>query len=630
VISCRVLGPVQVSVDGGAPPPELLWRKNIALLIYLARSPGRRRTREHLVGVLWGDKSESSARHSLREAIRVIRRSIGEDAVGTEGDQVRLEKGAVELDVEQLEAQAAAGSWAAAARLVAGEFLEGFSVPDASPFEDWLLAERVQWRRRSVEALTRHAEMRLAAGATREAVADARRASALDPASERALRVAMQGIALDGDRADALQLYTEARAATGTRDAETDALAERLRRSREWHLSPGVRVASERGAESRRAPLEGREQEMAALVGRWHAVRADRKLGLVMIEADSGFGKTRLAQELVARVELEGGVSAVVRAVPADVDQPMSGMLGVARGGLLAAPGVAGTQRAALATLAANATEWAERFPAAAKEPAVWSLGAAVADALRAASESQPVLLLIDDAQWLDEASGRTLEAIVRDLATAPVLVMLVVASQPPPVLQDLATRVGRDVPGAIVRLQPLPAAAIKALARWALPSYTDDETDRLARRVMVDSAGLPLLAIELLHAVALGLDLKSEAGAWPEPLKTLDQTLPGQLPDAITAAIRVGVRRLSAAAQQAMIAVAVLGERVGAASIGRAAGLEGDALHAALDELEWQRWLVSEPRGYAFLARVMGDVVRRDMVTPGQRQRMIDAAKTL
>src|SRR3989454_11500520 len=51
-----------------------LWRKHLALLVYLARSPRRTRTREHLLGLLWADRDEKQARHSLSEALRVLRR----------------------------------------------------------------------------------------------------------------------------------------------------------------------------------------------------------------------------------------------------------------------------------------------------------------------------------------------------------------------------------------------------------------------------------------------------------------------------------------------------------------------------------------------------------------------------
>ena len=71
------------------------------------------------------------------------------------------------------------------------------------------------------------------------------------------------------------------------------------------------------------------------------------------------------------------------------------------------------------------------------------------------------------------------------------------------------------------------------------------------------------------------------------------------------------------------LVATAVLGGRVAGAKLGRAAGLAGEALAQALDELEWQGWLAAEPRGYAFVARIVRDVIDRDMVTAGHRQRI-------
>ncbi len=71
------------------------------------------------------------------------------------------------------------------------------------------------------------------------------------------------------------------------------------------------------------------------------------------------------------------------------------------------------------------------------------------------------------------------------------------------------------------------------------------------------------------------------------------------------------------------LVAAAVLGGRVAGAKLGQAAGLAGEALAQALDELEWQGWLAAEPRGYAFVARIVRDVIDRDMATPGQRLRL-------
>jgi predicted ATPase len=249
---------------------------------------------------------------------------------------------------------------------------------------------------------------------------------------------------------------------------------------------------------------------------------------------------------------------------------------------------------------------------------------------LRAVTAEQPVMVLVDDAHRLDRESLLALEAALRDLTTAPFCLLLTRVAHPVPAeLDELQSRLGRDVDGAVLRLAPLSGDALRTLAHWALPRYTDEDLDRVTRRVASDSAGLPLLAVELLHAVALGLDLERISGAWPRPLRTLDQTLPGDLPEVVVGAIRVGFRRLSAAAQLVLAAVAVVGkgERVATAVLARATGLAAPELANALDELEWERWLAAEPRGYAFVARIVRDVVSRDLVTAGQRQRLLEAA---
>jgi DNA-binding SARP family transcriptional activator len=630
MILCQTLGPVGLSVDGGPAPPELLWRKHLALLVYLARSP-RGRTREHLVGLLWAEKPEAAARHSLNEAIRVLRRYAGETSLDTGGGKVRLAPEAVQLDAAQLEALAAAGEWKAAARLVAGEFLEGFAIAGASAFEDWLASERSLLRQRSVEVLVSHADELLRAGQASESIAVALRALALEPGSERALRVTMRGLTLSGDRAGALERYDAfcarlSKEAARAPDAETRSLAERVRHERS--IRPVLPVGKAQPAdELLKLPLVGREVELGRLVDAAARTCSERRAAVLVLEGDSGVGKTRLAVELLARLRLDGVVVAAVRAVEADRGEEWSGVLALARSGLLFARGLGAAPASALAGFTSAIAEWADRFPNL-PEDAPATLGRALSEVLRAATDEQPVALAVDDAGWLDRSSLLALLATLRDLASAPLIIVFATDLQPPrPELDDIRARLGRDIRGVSVRLGPLDSADLKALARRMLPGFNDVEVERVVRRVATDSAGLPLLAVELLRAVALGLDLRGTPGAWPEPLKTLDQTLPGDLPDTVVAAIRIGFRRLTPAAQRALSTAAVLGERVPIQLLGRVTGLPAAELAAALDELEWHRWLVFEPRGYSFLARVTQQVIARDMLTPGQRQRVMEAA---
>ncbi len=599
-------------------------------MIYLARSPRNARSREHLVGLLWGDRTETAARHSLSEALRVIRRHAGEASVDTTAGQVRLAPGFVEIDVDRLELLAAEGNWEAAAELIAGDFLEGFAVPGASEFEDWLGAERELWRRKGVEVLVRGSEALSRAGRTQDASSYATRALALEPTSELAVGAALRCMSLSGDRSGALEVFDRFQARLAEEvgvepGEETRALAERVRRERvQRHHTSGGYVE---GDAMVRAPLEGRTDELGRLLEQVARSSRERRACVFVLEGESGVGKTRLLEEALARLRLDGTSIAAARAVEADRTEPWSGVLAIARGGLLEASGIGAAAPEALAAFARELPDWSARFagvPVGSAQP----LGRAVIETLRAAAEERPVVLAVDDAQWLDGESASAIGPLMRDLAGTPLAILLAVVPHPPrPELDELRSRIGRDLAGEVLRLRPLDRTALRRLAERMLPGYDSIAIDRVTRRVATDSAGLPLLAVELLRAVALGLDLKTVSEAWPEPLRTLDQTLPGGLPDAVVAAIRIGFRRLSPPAQRVLAAAAVLGDLVPAALLERTAMLGREDVEIALDELEWHRWLIAEPRGYSFVARIVRKVIERDMVTAGQRQRVLAAA---
>src|SRR6266699_163356 len=320
-VYCRVLGPVQVTVAGADAPPELLWRKHVALLVYLARSPRRRRTREHLVGLLWSDRDEKQARHSLSEALHVFRRVLGDDQVRADVDQIGLGADGVTLDCDRFAELYAHGDWPGAAALVEGDFLEGLSIPDASQFEDWLGGERVRWRAQSVDALVRHAEGLLAQG---DAAA----------AATAALRVADDLASVLAD-----QVGT----APGT---ETARLVERLREARVGRRVPAAPAI----AAHPRPPLCGRAAELAALTAAWERAKGGRGQ-LVLVEGEPGEGKSRLIEELVARARLDDATVAAARAVAVDQEKQWSAVAGLLSAGLAEAPGLAGAPSDALAAL---------------------------------------------------------------------------------------------------------------------------------------------------------------------------------------------------------------------------------------------------------------------------------------
>src|SRR6266567_3827480 len=541
-LSVRVLGPARVTVDGAAAPPELLWRKHLALLVYLARSPRKSRTREHLLGLLWSDRTEPLARHSLSEALRVLRRVLGDTAVQADVDQVRLATDRVTLDCDRFAAHAERGEWDSAAALVEGEFLEGLALPDANQFETWLGAERTLWRAQGLEALVKSAEAQLARGDT-----------------------------------------------------------------------PAARP---------RPPLLGRSAELAAAAAAWERAKAARGQ-VVLVQGEPGEGKTRLIEELVARARLDDATVAAARAVPADREREWSAVAGLVAAGLADAPGLASAPAPALASLGALDPDLGTRFRGGRAEPAM-HIGQAFTAAVTAAAQERPLLLVIDDAQWLDALSLALLPALARDTAPHRVLLLLGVARGGPDgercdVLQG---RLGRDLEGAVIRLDRLDQTALAELVAWAVPAFSADERDRLGRRVERDTAGIPLLAVALVEAVAAGYRLAPDAPAWPTPARTLIDSLPGTLPPAVVGAVCLRFGGLPLAAQHVLGAAAALGGRADVTQLARATGLEPGPVAQALDVLEWERWLSADMQGYVFAAPIERDIVLQEMLTPGQARR--------
>ena len=627
-VSVRVLGPARVTVEGAAAPPELLWRKHLALLVYLARSPRKSRTREHLLGLLWSDRNEALARHSLSEALRVLRRVLGDAAVQADVDQVRLATDGVTLDCDRFAALAEQGEWDAAAALVEGEFLEGLALPDANQFETWLGAERTLWRAQGLEALVKSAEARLARGDTAAAARAALGAVALDPTSEPAARTAMRALALAGDRAAALRVAEGlARALGDALDAapspEMARLVERIREAR-----VGRRILAAPPAARPRPPLLGRSAELTAGAAAWERAKAARGQ-VVLVQGEPGEGKTRLIEELAARARLDDATVAAARAVPTDRDRDWSAVAGLVAAGLGDAPGLASAPSPALASLGRLNPDLGARFRGGLSDPAMpaMEIGDAFVAAVIAAAAERPLLLVIDDAQWLDAASLALLPALARDTASHRVLLLLSVARGVPDgerfdVLQG---RLGRDLEGAVIRLGRLDQAALAELVAWAVPAYGADDRHRLGRRVERDTAGIPLLALALLEAVAAGYRLAPDAPAWPSAARTLIDSLPGSLPPAVVGAVCLRFRGLPLPAQQVLGAAAALGGRGDVARLARATGLEPGPVAQVLDVLEWERWLTADAQGYLFTAAIERDIVLQEMLTPGQARRYRD-----
>jgi DNA-binding SARP family transcriptional activator/type II secretory pathway predicted ATPase ExeA len=611
-------GPPTARLAGREPPPDVVWRKHLGLLIYLAFSPDRTRARDHLLGLLWPEKPEAHARHSLNEAVRRLRARLGAERLLTRGDAITLHDAGLSVDALRFAALPPERS-AEAVALLRGDFLEGFTVDDAPAFEEWTAHERTRWRTRGAGTLVTAGEAALAAGRLADAEEVALRALALEPHGEAGARLRLRTMALRGDTAGALAWYHEyagrLETTLGERPSrDLEALVERIR-NRAWHRVPTPPAVAT-------PPLVGREAAQRTALRVIGAALAGASRTLVVI-GDPGLGKTRLLGETLARAALDGAVTVVATPLASDHDAPWSTLRALGRAGLVTAPGSAATDPEALTVLGGLLPEFGSRPSRVPTDHG--EVANALARLLATVVEERPLVVAVDDAHYADGATLAALGAALAEVRAGPlalVLTCLPDAGRGPPALTHLRSEVGRRLSGESVRLEPLAPADVRRLVEALAPWCTDEEMrERLARRTMFETTGSPFLAVTLLHALARASTMRSDVLAWPHRGSTIDSPLPISVPDLVRMAVVARVSELDPDDLQLLRAASIGGLGLDLELLSETSGLAGPVLDEGLTRLERAGLVTCDGRRYSFAAPLIAEVVRRDCLTPGQRR---------
>ena len=183
--------------------------KRFALLTYLSveRERGYAR-RDALATLLWPDLDEDHARGSLRQSVRFLRKTLGPDVIESCGEEsLAVRATTISCDAVAFEHACANGDLAAALELYRGSFLEGFVLPGAPAFEQWLQSRRAELRDQVVRAASTLAQREESAGNAGAAIQCARRVVALAPHDEAAERRLIALLNRTGNRAGALEEY---------------------------------------------------------------------------------------------------------------------------------------------------------------------------------------------------------------------------------------------------------------------------------------------------------------------------------------------------------------------------------------------------------------------------------------
>lgn len=537
-----------------------------------------------------------------------------------------------------------------------GEVLEGLDLPDFDAYQAWLVAEREETRGLRARALAelvsrlerdpkralRHArawsrsdpmnsqarlaviQMALRTGqpddARRTYEAARRTFAELDPEQERnltagwrALRAQVHG-RKQGATAAAISAPTaaqegrsaDAAVAPQPVDGEQPDGESASGSARAAHAQAATETAHDAGASTARPsahntarqaftlPLTGRDEELRVLSDALQGVASSRRARLVLATGEPGIGKSRLLDEIMQQARTAGHPVLSGAAYEGEAGRPYGPWID----GLRSHPQLVVDERLAPILASAPGIEMRSRE----------ALFSGVADALSSLTEagSRPLLMVLEDAHWLDEGSAELLHYVVRMQRDLPVLFVL---SARPAELSDsnsvlrVLRSLRRDVEQSDLPLRPLPAVATARLV-----AQINEGLD--AEAVHQRSGGNPLYVLSLARS---GSELRRE----------------GSLADAV----RERIDRLTAEAADLLRWCAVLGSSVDPAQLASLSNLAAEAQLLALEELDRHALLRADGNGYGFAHDVVKQVVYAGLSQPRRvlmHRRAAEALQTL
>jgi DNA-binding CsgD family transcriptional regulator/tetratricopeptide (TPR) repeat protein len=344
----------------------------------------------------------------------------------------------------------------------------------------------------------------------------------------------------------------------------------------------GAGVAS--GKPPKSSVLAGREHELSR-IGALMGDAAQGRSGTLLVVGEPGVGKTSLLE--AARARARSFTCLETRGIQAEAHLAWAGLFGLLNPIRDRVADLPDPQASALG----SALSWSSG-PATA-DP--FLLGAATLTLLAAAAEHRPVLVLVDDVQWLDPESAAAISFAARRLGPDGVAILL-------------AAREGSALSQLSQGLPVLPVAGLAPVAAAEL--LPPGAAPGVVQRLVAATHGNPLA---LLEAAARLSDAQWLGAA--------------ELPDPVPSGVRwrehyrTTLAELSAGARQAVLYLALVGDTgSGAPAVTTALGSSGVKVGEAMQEACRRGVLVEERSGYRIRHPLLRSAVL-ELATPGEQR---------
>ncbi len=499
-----------------------------ALLAFILLHRDTPQSRQQIAVQLWSDATDADAKANLRRRLHELKQLL------PNADRwLRIETKTVQwvqhpdcfLDVAEFEAAITPTQPTQQALEQAAKLYQGDLLP--SCYDDWIVPYRDQFRQRTIATLETLITLLTHQNSSRAAISYAQQLQRIDPLYEPVYCHLMRLHAQEGDRASALRVYhqcmTVLQAELGVNPSPvTSKLYEELLNLEDLSAPPScvavaqplavqvILPAENRLLAASELPLIGREAEWA-VVQQWLADCRDRlHPELLLLLGEPGIGKTRLLEELARVVQSTGGHVLWGKGFEAEMLRPYGAWTD--------------------AFEAIGATEFLNELrdlvmntdPSATLNRG--RLFDMAAQFMAQLGETAPVLVVLDDIQWLDETSIAFLHYVAR-LLSHQLSISFVCAARKREIETNLSAykfiqALHRERRIRVIEVLPLDRCQTVALAQ-AMGCKIDCD------QIFVNSGGNPLFALEMARTQA------QSPGTASSTLETLIQARLVQLDEA-------------------------------------------------------------------------------------------------
>ena len=624
LLQLKLLGGFDLWYDGKSLTGEISERLQ-SLLTYLVLNQQTPQSRSHLAFVFWSDSQDSQARTNLRRIIHDLRRILPsvEQFINIDSKTLHWRQDApASIDVVEFELAIAS---AEAAQISAPSSVRGALERSASIYkgkllpnccDQWIELEQERLHQACIRVYTWLIQILQEQQDYSTALRYAQQLLRIDSSYEVGYAHLIQLYALVGDRAQALQTYhrcmTALREELGVDPSTTTRkLYEQILLDKDEHyheISPMSRGMCYPPSETAMptverkqpiakvnslSPLIGRQREWA-IIQQWMSGSTTESVSpVLLVVGEPGIGKTRLLEEL--RATMPANQVLWGRGFAAEMVRPYGIWADALRSKVIPQSCSIPAEIGFLLP---------ERGKPSKTPPDRSHLFDTVVQLLGDWINQAPLVVILDDIQWLDEASSALLHYAVRLLNHLPVRFACTARSgelAENPAISRVVQALRRERQLQILELSSLNRGQTAELIRSAPAISVSSLSLELVDRVFNDSGGNPLFVMEIVRA------LSQERGADSDNLEAL---------------IGDRLQRLDDSARELLPWAAALGRSFQPTMLAQVSDYTLPQLLTAIEQLEQQTIIRPsfadvEEVGYDFAHDIVRQVVYRQLSQP-------------